>query len=87
MNEKIKTFFACIGGFFTAAIAVLFGIFIGKNSGRNKSDDDGVATVEDQLTELERNQRTERQIYSDIGELFATIEKRNAEKKDRDRNN
>lgn len=87
MNEKIKTFFACIGGFFTAAIAVLVGIFIGKNSGRNKSDDDGVATVEDQLTELERNQRTERQIYSDIGELFATIEKRNAEKKDRDRNN
>lgn len=87
MNEKIKTFFACIGGFFTAAVAVLVGIFIGKNRGRNNSDDDGVATVEEQHTELERNQRTERQIYSDLGELFATIEKRNAEKKDRDRNN
>lgn len=86
MNEKIKTFFACIGGFFTAALAVLVGIFIGKNRGRNKSDADGVATVEEQHTELERNRRTERQIYSDLGELFTTIEKRNAEKKDRDRN-
>lgn len=86
MNEKIKNVFACIGGFFTAALAVLVGIFIGKNRGRNKSDADGVATVEEQHTELERNQRTERQIYSDLGELFTTIEKRNAEKKDRDRN-
>lgn len=86
MNEKIKNVFACIGGFFTTALAVLVGIFIGKNRGRNKSDADGVATVEEQHTELERNQRTERQIYSDLGELFTTIEKRNAEKKDRDRN-
>ena len=99
MNEKIKTFFACIGGFFTAAFAVLVGIFIGKNRGRNNAANAGVAELEEQHTELERNQRTERQIYSelernqrterqiysDLGELIAGIEKRNAEKKDRDR--
>ena len=85
MNEKIKTFFACIGGFFTAAFAVLVGVFIGKNRGRNNADNAGVAELEEQHTELERNQRTERQIYSDLGELIAGIEKRNAEKKDRDR--
>lgn len=87
MNEKIKTFFACIGGFFTAAFAVLVGVFIGKNRGRNNADNAGVAELEEQHTELERNQRTERQIYSDLGELIAGIEKRNAEKKDRDRSN
>ena len=38
MNEKIKTFFACIGGFFTAAVAVLVGIFIGKRSRGNNAD-------------------------------------------------
>lgn len=85
MNEKIKTFFACIGGFFTAAFAVLVGIFIGKNRGRNNANNAGVAELEEQHTELEKNQRTERQIYSDLGELIAGIEKRNAEKKDRDR--
>ena len=87
MNEKIKTFFACIGGFFTAAFAVLVGVFIGKNRGRNNADNAGVAELEEQHTELERNQRTERQIYSDLGELIAGIEKHNAEKKDRDRSN
>lgn len=84
MNEKIKTFFACIGGFFTAAFAVLVGVLVGKNR-RNNADNAGVAELEEQHTELERNQRTERQIYSDLGELIAGIEKRNAEKKDRDR--
>lgn len=87
MNEKIKTFFACIGGFFTAAFAVLVGVFIGKNRGRNNADNAGVAELEEQHTEFERNQRTERQIYSDLGELIEGIEKRNAEKKDRDRSN
>lgn len=81
MNEKIKSFFACVGAFLSAALAVLVAVFIGRGRGRNNADTPGVGELERQHTELERNQRTERQVYSDVRELIAGIEKRNAEKK------
>ena len=84
MNEKIKNFFACIGAFLSAALAVLVAVFVGK-SRRNNADGAGMAELEKQHTELADNQRTERQIYSGIGELIERIEKRVAEQKNRDR--
>lgn len=87
MNEKIKNFFACVGGIFSAVLAVLAGIFIGKRSRGNNVDNGRVSILEEQRGEFANNRRTERQIYSDLGELFATIEQRNAEKNDSDRNN
>lgn len=87
MNEKIKNFFACVGGIFSVTFAVLVGIFIGKRSRGNNVDNERVSILEEQREEFASNRRTERQIYSDLGELFATIEQRNAEKNDIGGNN
>ena len=45
MNEKVKNFFACIGAFFAAAVAVLVAVFAGRRN--NNSDKNGMAAVED----------------------------------------
>ena len=86
MNEKIKNFFACVGGIFSVTFAVLVGIFIGKRSRENNVGNERVSILEEQRGEFASNRRTERQIDSDLGELFATIEQRNAEKNDIGRN-
>lgn len=50
MNEKIKNFFACIGGFFSAAVAVLVGIFIGRRN--NNADGGAVGKVQAELDKV-----------------------------------
>ena len=47
MNEKIKNFFACIGGFFSAAVSVLVGIFIWKR--HNNTDGGAMGEVQTEL--------------------------------------
>lgn len=87
MNEKIKNFFACIGGIFSAVLAVLVGIFIGRKSRGNNADNGRVSILEEQRGEFENNKRTEEQLYNDIGNVFDRIEKRNKKDKSESRGN
>ena len=93
MNEKIKTFFACIGGFFSAAVAVLVGIFIGRRN--NNADGGAMGKVQAELdktaTECERieNYQSEsrniieecKSIVRDSQSIIAEVERRNSQRK------
>lgn len=87
MNEKIKNFFACIGGIFSAVLAVLVGISIGRKRRGNNADNGRVSILEEQRGEFENNKRTEEQLYNDIGNVFDRIEKRNKKEKSESRDN
>lgn len=87
MNEKVKNFFACVGGIFSVAFAVLVGIFIGRKSRGNNADSGRVSILEEQRGEFENNKRTEEQLYNDIGNVFDRIEKRNKKVKSECRGN
>lgn len=93
MNEKIKTFFAYVGGVF-AAIAVFFlGVFTGKRS--NNSNSGGMGTIDAEhkqaREELAKAGRTQsaaeelnaenRELIGDCKSIIAAVEKRNAEKR------
>lgn len=91
MNEKIKNFFACIGGIFSAALAVLFGIIIGKR--KCDSDKNGMAAVKDahcnigselgkiggDISETRRINKENRNAIAKCKSIIDSVEKRNAE--------
>ena len=90
MNEKIKNFFACIGGFFSVAIAVFIGIIIGKR--KCNSDKSGMAAVEDahcnignelgkvgsDISEARGINKENRDAIAECKSIIDSVEKRNA---------
>lgn len=90
MNEKIKNFFACVGGIFSAVFAVLVGIFIGKR--KCNSDKSGMAAVEDahcnigseigkigsDISEARRINKENRDAIAGCKSIIDSVEKRNA---------
>lgn len=95
MNEKIKNFFACIGGIFSVAFAVLVGIFIGKRSRGNNVDGGAMGEVQTELGkvtgECERlgNYQSEtssiiadsQSIIAECNDIVAEVERRNSKAK------
>ena len=93
MNEKIKNFFACIGGFFTAAFTVLVGIFIWKR--HNNADGGAMGEVKTELgkvtSECEQlgNYQSEsssiiadsQSIIAECNDIVAEVERRNSKAK------
>ena len=93
MNEKIKTFFAYVGGIFAAVAVFFLGFFTGKRS--NNSNSGGMAAVDAELEqtsreldELGKSQSERKRIDTENAELIgecqsivAAVEKRNAEKR------
>lgn len=91
MNEKIKNFFACLGGFFSVAFAVCVGIFIGKRNGG--SDKSGMAAVESahsnvgselkktgrDISEARGINEDSRRAIDGCKSIIDSVEKRNAE--------
>lgn len=50
MNEKVKNFFAIIGVFFAAAVALFLAILAGRRNGN--SDKNGMAAVKEQFDDI-----------------------------------
>lgn len=79
MNEKIKTFFAYVGGVF-AAIAVFFlGVFTGKRS--NNSNSGGMGTVDTELKQTSRELDELGKSQSERGTLESERERTQSERK------
>ena len=93
MNEKIKNFFACIGGIFSVAFAVLVGIFIWKR--HNNTDGGAMGEVQTELgkvtSECEQlgNYQSEsssiiadsQSIIAECNDIVAEVERRNSKAK------
>ena len=93
MNEKIKNFFACIGGFFTAAVSVLVGIFIWKRN--NNTDGRTMGEVQTELGKITGeyeqlgNYQSEsssiiadsQSIIAECNDIVAEVERRNSKAK------
>ena len=88
MNEKIKTFFAYIGGIFVAIAVFLFGLFGKRN---NNSDSKGMGDVDSELkqardelaeagrtqSEAERLAAENRAIIDECKSIIESVKKRN----------
>ena len=92
MNEKIKTFFACVGGIFAAITVFFLGIFTGKRN--NNSNSGGMGTIDAEhkqaREELAKAGRTQsaaeelnaenRELIGDCKSIIAAVEKRKSQK-------
>ena len=90
MNEKVKNFFACIGAFFAAAVAVLVAVLAGRRN--NNSDKNGMAAVEDahfnignelgkvgsDISEAGGINRENRDAIAECKSIIDSVEKRNS---------
>lgn len=86
MNEKIKNFFACVGGIFSAVLAVLAGIFIGRRSD-DKNDSGRVSDLDRQRRNYEGSKQREEQAYNEFRSVIDRITKRYEEEKNQSGDN
>lgn len=90
MNEKVKNFFAIIGGFFAAAVALFLAILAGRRNG--DSDKNGMAAVKDaqckigselgkigsDISAARRINKENRDAIAGCKSIIDSVEKRNA---------
>lgn len=95
MFEKLKKIFAWIGAFFSAAVAVLASVFIGKRIGNDRTNAGAMGTIKDEF-EKTRSECAEigkyqsesgaiiadtKSIIDDCKSIIDDVEKRNTKRK------